>query len=764
MSVMDIQNAFFTEGRSVYDFFQRPGVGFYIPIFQRDYSWDKENVEQLLEDIEKGVAAMIDSENEIRFLGTIITVQERERQRIQPLELPGLPATIDKIIDGQQRLSTISLFATQLYKYFESIESKFNKNSPHHTEVVEICSTWKAKLLDVFSFDLKSGSPTRKPKIIRAYKDVWTKQGNIEDKYISPISNYLAKFISAINDGEPLPDVPRNKDNYSVNTRAIDAELKKIVNIHDSDDDLIPTAWEILDREENHDFIWSYKREHLRQLVEKKERRQKKSDEYILCSLVQLSAVSHYLLERCCFTTIQPINEDWAFDMFQSLNASGTPLTAIETFLPLVVNTTQHNNEKYEDSKTKLWFGLVDELFKDLSSASTKNKLTNEFLTSFALAVEGSKLETHFSSQRKFLSKVYENSGLDYGQQCQFINFFGNYAEFYRKVWREYDGTNNMPLEAVAQNPEAELASILILFLKKSNHKMAITILGVLYSDLLNGGKDSITKFVDGVKAVAAFYILWRGCDTNAKLDSSYRFYFKGKDGVIEENSWMQTRGVLDLKKIKDYLRNVIITEKETTSRDEWVSKAAGFLKYETSSSICRISLLISSHDTIPDDSYPGMMKKGKNGCSNYLNLEKWNSTDLKEIEHIAPKQNDNQWDQGLYDPNTNLFDSIGNLTLLPDDLNKSASNKGWKEKFIYYSHIGTNDPQKAQELSTRALSEGIILNPNTLTLLKRASYIQHILPLLQVGENGSWDIDIVKNRSTEIMGHVYDTVIDWIN
>ena len=131
MSVIDIQNAFFTEGRSVYDFFQRPGVGFYIPIFQRDYSWDKDNVEQLLEDITKGVSAMIESENEIRFLGTIITVQEKDRRRIQPLELPGLPATIDKIIDGQQRLSTIALFATQLYKYFDYIENRFNKNSQY---------------------------------------------------------------------------------------------------------------------------------------------------------------------------------------------------------------------------------------------------------------------------------------------------------------------------------------------------------------------------------------------------------------------------------------------------------------------------------------------------------------------------------------------------------------------------------------------------------------------------------------------------------
>jgi hypothetical protein len=763
MSLIDIQNAFYTEGRSVYDFFQRPGVGFYVPIFQRDYSWDKDNVEQLLEDITKGVSAMIESESEIRFLGTIITVQEKDRKRIQPLELPGLPSTIDKIIDGQQRLSTIALFSTQLYRHFDLIEKRFKQSSPHYDEIIEICSGWKAKLIDIFSFDLKTGTPTRKPKIIRAYKDVWTKVGSTDEKYKTPISNYLAKFIYACSKSESLPEVPRSKENYSINTRTIDSELKKIISIHASDDDLIPPAWEILELDENHDFIWSFHRDHLKDLVDKKEVKDKNSDEYLLCSLVQLSAVSHYLLERCCFTIIQPINEDWAFDMFQSLNASGTPLTAIETFLPLVVNTTEINHQRFEDSKSKSCYALVEDLFKDLSSASTKSKLTNEFLTSFALVVEGTKLETHFSSQRKFLSRIYENSGLNYQQQCDFINFFGNYAQFYREVWREYEGINGKQLHTISQNPEGELASLLLLFLKKSNHKMAITVLGMLYSDLLNGNTNSIPNFVEGVKAISAFYILWRGCDSNAKLDSYYRSFFKGKDGLVNEHAWMKTHGAIEVKELKSYLKNVIENEKAATKFD-WIAKASNYLKYETSSTVCRISLLISSHDTIVDNSQPGIMKKGKKGCNSFLNLEKWNSSDLKDIEHIAPRQNDNKWDSELYDANSMLYDTIGNLTLLPEELNKSASNKGWKEKFIYYSHIGTKDVQKAQELSNRAVKEGIILNPNTIRILQDASYVEHIHPILEVGENGKWDKDLVKKRSSAILEQVYDTVISWLS
>jgi hypothetical protein len=90
---------------------------------------------------------------------------------------------------------------------------------------------------------------------------------------------------------------------------------------------------------------------------------------------------------------------------------------------------------------------------------------------------------------------------------------------------------------------------------------MAITVLGMLYSDLLNGNTNSIPNFVEGVKAISAFYILWRGCDSNAKLDSYYRSFFKGKDGLVNEHAWMKTHGAIEVKELKSYLKNVIENE-----------------------------------------------------------------------------------------------------------------------------------------------------------------------------------------------------------
>lgn len=55
MAVLNIEKSFLTENRSVLDFLNQSGQGLYIPLYQRDYSWDSDNIEQLLEDLTRGI-------------------------------------------------------------------------------------------------------------------------------------------------------------------------------------------------------------------------------------------------------------------------------------------------------------------------------------------------------------------------------------------------------------------------------------------------------------------------------------------------------------------------------------------------------------------------------------------------------------------------------------------------------------------------------------------------------------------------------------
>lgn len=93
-----------------------------VPRFQREYSWGKEQWEALYADLlsnQKGY-----------FLGSIITVPIQENQR--RLEL----------IDGQQRLATISILMAVIYEFFNKMKDKLNEEE--NNEVFNL----KSRIID----------------------------------------------------------------------------------------------------------------------------------------------------------------------------------------------------------------------------------------------------------------------------------------------------------------------------------------------------------------------------------------------------------------------------------------------------------------------------------------------------------------------------------------------------------------------------------------------------------------------------------------
>ncbi|MFD2969964.1 DUF262 domain-containing HNH endonuclease family protein [Sphingobacterium bambusae] len=760
--MINIDKAFNTENRSIYEYFVQPGVGFYIPLYQREYSWDTSNIEQLLEDIAKGIEDLSDdsTENQIRFLGTIITVTESDKNNVQPQDTKALPPAIEKVIDGQQRLSTITLISALLYKQITVIEERLEKASKKLdeqyngaeilSEISEACKDWKKKLQAVFGVDLNRGTPSIKPKIIRGNIDKWVMREQQNESYLSQISGYLYAFIEHFFNNGEMPTFDK-QSNAGRNLKEVNIWLNKHVALAHLDSSEFCDAQTIFSKIDE-DNLWQYKRPILKEILETGDITDKNTFSYHLSSLVQTFSVCHYLLDRCCFTIIKPANDDWAFDMFQSLNATGTPLTAIETFKPVVVQAVPNFKEASENE----YFTKIEKAFENLSSAAQKSKLTNELLTSFALPVEGRRLATHFSAQRKWLGAIYGQ--LDsIAKKTEFIKYFGNYTEFYDDVWNKYKGKDKMPPSILAGTAEADLTSLLLLFLKESNHKMAITFLGTFYNDLVEGKENSASKFVSIVKAVSAFYLIWRAHQSNSGLDDVYRTYFRGSTKIaIESHTWL-TNPNFEVGSIKSYLRDKLPKEKA-----DWLATATINCTYSSSYSVCKFALFNAAHDTIPDDANPGLFKKSTAGKSDYLRLERWISEELDSIEHIAPKVNKGDWMPSIYSEN-DLFDKLGNLTLLPRGVNTSASNKGWDEKLIYYKHLGEQDPDRLVELTNKAKADNIPLKDSNLEILKRAKYADHIRPLLNIPENHQWNDEIIIERSRKILDTLWDRVIGWL-
>ncbi|GAA8046298.1 hypothetical protein JP0566_13640 [Helicobacter pylori] len=84
---------------TINDFFALTGTIFSIPVYQRNYTWEEENCEKLLQDI-----VSISQNEKTHFMGSITYVlhvidDEKSLRQLQEFV----------IIDGQQRITTLML-------------------------------------------------------------------------------------------------------------------------------------------------------------------------------------------------------------------------------------------------------------------------------------------------------------------------------------------------------------------------------------------------------------------------------------------------------------------------------------------------------------------------------------------------------------------------------------------------------------------------------------------------------------------------------
>lgn len=112
----------------------------YIPIFQRQYSWKIGQCDQLLNDIIK-IGSLTDS-NKTHFIGSVVYIKK-----------DSFVGSVSKImiIDGQQRITTITLLISALSQYLkEHSISNDNLNYEnllyHYLENTYVPETNKYKL------------------------------------------------------------------------------------------------------------------------------------------------------------------------------------------------------------------------------------------------------------------------------------------------------------------------------------------------------------------------------------------------------------------------------------------------------------------------------------------------------------------------------------------------------------------------------------------------------------------------------------------
>lgn len=766
MADINLHNAYDSMGESIHDLFDRTEEGLFVPLYQREYTWEEDNINQLFEDLIQGIRELASNNDDATtFLGTtILTILADRKSTVVAGQNNAQPTAVRIVIDGQQRISTIALISIQLIVRLQELVKSLPNKAPYET-LHHHCKDLIDTLRKLHTLKLGRGSdPPNKPKIIRAQDDRWTFDGD-DKNYGSPIAHYIATFLRH-GDAKKAFDAIDATSGARVrgNIALINEWLDNICDAHIPQSGLYgqyPCGTDVAtDRMQG--FVLGFKDDKLAAVIAKQESKKDQND-YFAASIYQVFLLAYYLLRRCGMNRLQPSKEDWGFDMFQALNATGTPLTAMETFLPQVMQAEQSAGQDWSKTPSRQFMDEISELFDVTTTNEQKTQRTNELLGTFALCYEGEKLGNKFSAQRRWITNAYEKKLTAIADKRDFLGHLSRVSRFYYDAWYMAEPNTPFFIVGLEKHPEGEFASLLVQYLRDANSKLSAPVLARFYSQALDGSS-TFDEFIEAAKGCAAFFTLWRSSNSTSGLDDIYRKFFSGStSGVkVTAHHWMKHPQPLKAADLKSYFSDVL-TAAKVRQKTDWTTASDRFLLYSELKTICRFVMFVASHDRAPDPVKPGFTVQGNQGVCSMLTLSRWSAKDYKSLEHVAPQNPPagSTWDAKIYAEN--LIDHIGNLLLLSTDINKFVDNKNWAVKYLHYGHVGARSKPEIDALNAAAKKVGINLSKKALDALKQTKYSCAVEPVLALGEKGPWDASLVKARTLHNKQITWEVLDKWL-
>ena len=763
-----LETAYSTHIDTVANLFNKNGEGFFVPQYQREYTWENDNIDQLFDDLLLGILELTDDDGDTAttFFGTTIFVPlVNKRATVYDGDERAEPTQVQLVIDGQQRLSTIALLAIRLSAWIRSLKERLPTEDPY-SSIHHHCVDTIRRLQDIYAVQPGRGAdPAHKPKIIRATEDLWTYSGP-DTPYRSPVASYLAKSIRAFESGSAIDCMPDDGGRVHRNVELIDKWIRRISYAHRDGSDpygQFPIGTAIAsDRLQRH--VLGFVDAAIDAMLTSDAIEEDTPDD-CATALYHLFLLAYYILHRCVVNRLYPTREEWGFDMFQALNATGTPLTAMETFLPQVMQAEDAEGNDWPLTPSATAFEDIDRLFESAGNNQAKNKRTNELLGAFCLCHDGKKLGNRFSAQRRWMTRCYDKKARDLAAKRVYVRRLSDVAQFYCLAWYMEDVRTPNVIRGLEEHHEGELASFLVQYLRDANSKLSAAILARFYGQARRD-PDLASEFVEAAKACAAYFTLVRSTrSTTSGLDDIYRRYFGGSQAPVPVtgNSWLERPGRLHSQELKEYFRKVL-NHRGVGDKRAWVKSSEGVLLYRGLKTVVRFVLFVAGDDRIPDSSDPGLTKPGTRNTCSLLSVDQWRSRDLKSIEHVAPQKPPpgHDWDSKIY--SGDRMDEVGNLLLLPVDINRFAANKNWRVKYLHYCHLGEGSQERIAELKQEAKRFGINLSGRAISALRKAGHICVLRPVVDLGLDGEWNARLVNRRTKQIKEVVWERLTTWLD
>ena len=685
---------------SAHEFIGRRGErGFYVPPYQRPFTWDGEKVDRFFESIALGMDRMEKGGDGVAFIGTAICLDSADGKLITPRVAPAhRPTEVYHIIDGQQRLTLLIAISLALHNFI-----RLNAGAVQDRELVALCKKVKKRLAGMFECDpFQNG--VRYPRMLRCFEDKWSASGN---QYRSPLGGLCAHYSefhrfnkSTVAYAPKYPGVS-SEDDVAKKSRAAfiraDKRIRGIV------DDL-----------SNGKFVtgtsdvspWWAKRPGLKRILFS----DIQNGDFPLSDLpvARVVAFARHVLDKVKFVTLVTTSEEHALDIFQSLNTTGDPLTAIETFKPEVIGAEKW--DQFPDSESKRHLDSVDALCGK-GAVTTRQKSSSDLVISFALAENGEKVSTALNEQRKYLRRQYKKAASIDKKQS-----FTRHLMHSSEVMSMWDRKGD-PLYSPSPGPLADAwgeARFCLDFLKEAKHTISRPLITRFHEvvRVSPNNREEMRELFDVIKASAAFFALWRGSrlDTDG-IDSRYRLMMKdGVSDIIGVRAFARqcrSRGArISAQQVRSafchFLRKGGNSRKKIESQNDWVDSIADTPLYGKATAVARFLVLVATHDAVAQRN--GMLIRGNRGVQSLIAADSWHRPNYETVEHIVPQS---RYEDEDLECNVSDLHVLGNLTLLPKVDNDILSNHSWAQRKPIYRVLSARSPAEAESLrpSIRFLS-----------------------------------------------------------
>lgn len=685
---------------------------FYVPLYQRDFSWKKEDRQRFREDIQMGLSSFVKSggsgdKESLTFLGSMISYRDTDEN----IKLGGngdwhVPsADLCAVIDGQQRLTMFMLMSVALHDYIRTRQGGGEEWLQMKAEEM-LKST--AKIFQIES-DL-GGNHHYFPRMIRQDCDVWSRKEG-KALYASPLSHYVHAYgefsRKPANSGETchkqirphkFPSDPE-REIQSKNFVRLADEIVEDIALTCSGWQDIPDIREIL---KNKDAMRALQ---IRELPDDCVKTLKTEKQLELARAVVLSA---YALRRVFFVATETTNEGLAFDIFESLNTTGQPLTAYETFKPDVIQF-ENAQKGYKDSLSAEYLGEIDGILRTVTNSPRKESLTSEILVAFALSETGDKLSRKIRDQRTYLRSEFGAPDLSVDDKRGFSGRMMEAAVWLateksdkkwtlRRLLEEVIGSDG----GVVPEEEVEGADFCLDFINAASHKISRGVFLRFYHAAKHApAEEKMQKCIEllrAIKATAAFFALFRGIGgRSSRVERCHR----GIMGGVEEfpadkfpelpfcHSGKKAPNLQVLQRAFGYYLNA---KGGVKCADDWVKKSAEIPLYEDEKDVAKFLVMVASNNTDMDDDAPGCIKPVNPGVHpRIIASGSWKKEDHETVEHIVPQSKASQL--GVGNPHC-----LGNLTLLSKRANSILGADEWEKRQPIYFALSAKTPAETEK------------------------------------------------------------------